>query len=71
MSRLLTSFIGKLFGRSALNEQKDHEVEPMDKRSVTEMDFEQMEKRLRPRIMQMGREFFGSQRQRRSFKKHG
>ena len=60
MSRLLTSFIGKLFGRSALNKQKDHEVEPMDKSRMTEKEFEQMEKRLRPRIMQMGREFFGS-----------
>lgn len=60
MSRLLTSFIGKLFGRSALYGQKDHEVEPMDKSRMTEMEFEQMENRLRPRIMQMGREFFGS-----------
>ena len=52
MSRLLTSFIGKLFGRSALNGQKDHEVESMDKSRMTEMEFEQMENRLRPRIMQ-------------------
>jgi len=60
MSRLLTSFIGKFFGRSALNKQKDHEVESMDKSRMTEMEFEQMENRMRPRIMQMGREFFGS-----------
>lgn len=60
MSRLLTSFMSKLFGRSALNGQKDQEVESMDKSHMTEMEFEQMEKRLRPRIMQMGREFFGS-----------
>ncbi len=60
MSRLLTSFIGKFFGRSALNKQKDHEVESMYKSRMTEMEFEQMENRMRPRIMQMGREFFGS-----------
>ena len=60
MSRLLTSFIGKLFGRSALYGQKDQEVVSLDKSRLTEMKFEQIEKRLRPRIMQMGREFFGS-----------
>ena len=59
-SRLLTSFIGKLFGRSALYGQNDQEVVSMDKSRLTEMKFEQTEKRLRPRIIQMGREFFGS-----------
>lgn len=32
----------------------------MEESRMTEMKFEQIEKRLRPRIMQMGREFFGS-----------
>lgn len=60
MSRLLTSFIGKLFGCSALYGQKDQKVETMDKSLMTEQEFEQMVERLRPRLMQMGREFFGS-----------
>lgn len=60
MSRLLTSFIGKLFGCSALYGQKDQKVGTMDKSQMTEQEFEQMVKRLRPRLMQMGREFFGS-----------
>ena len=33
----------------------------MEESRMTEMKFEQIEKRLRPRIMQMGREFFGSE----------
>ena len=60
MSRLLTSFIGKLLGCSALYGQKDQNVETMDKSLMTEQEFEQMVERLRPRLMQMGREFFGS-----------
>lgn len=40
MSRFLTSFIGKLLGRSALYGQKDQEVEPMDKSQMTEVEFE-------------------------------
>lgn len=60
MSRLLTSFKGKLFGCSALYGQKDQKVETMDKSLMTEQEFEQMVERLRPRLMQMGREFFGS-----------
>jgi len=60
MSRLLTSFIGKLFGCSALYGQKDQKVETMDKSLMTEQEFGQMVERLRPRLMQMGREFFGS-----------
>lgn len=32
----------------------------MNMNEMTEQEFEQMEKRLRPRLMQMGREFFGS-----------
>lgn len=32
----------------------------MDKNIITEQEFEQMVERLRPRLMQMGREFFGS-----------
>ena len=57
---LLTSFIGKLWGRSALYGQKAHEVIKMDKSVMTEHEFEKMVERLRPRLMQMGREFFGS-----------
>jgi RNA polymerase sigma factor (sigma-70 family) len=60
MSRLLTSFIGKLFGCFALYGQKDQKVETMDNYQMTEQEFEQMVERMRPRLIQMGREFFGS-----------
>lgn len=60
MSRLLTSFIGKLFGRSALYRQTNQKAKTMDKSVMTEQEFEQMVKRMRPRLMQMGHEFFGS-----------
>ena len=32
----------------------------MNKEHTNELEFAQIEKRLRPRLMQMGREFFGS-----------
>ena len=58
--RLLTSFIGKLFGASALYRQTNQKANKMDKSVMTEQEFEQMVERMRPRLMQMGREFFGS-----------
>ena len=58
--RLLTSFIGKLFGASALYMQTNQKANKMDKSVMTEQEFEQMVERMRPRLMQMGREFFGS-----------
>ena len=60
MSRLLTSFMGKLFGCSAFNKQTNQEADTMDKSVMTEQEFEQLVERMRPRLMQMGREFFGS-----------
>lgn len=60
MSRFLTSFIGKFFGRSALYGQKDQNVTAMERNQMTEQEFEQLVERMRPRLMQMGREFFGS-----------
>ena len=60
MSHLLTSFIGKHFGRTALKKQKDQEVDVMDEQITSEKEFEQMVERMRPRLMHMGREFFGS-----------
>ena len=56
----LTSFIGKLFGRFALYGQKDQKATTMEDSQMTEQEFEQLVERLRPRLMQMGREFFGS-----------
>ena len=60
MSNDLTSFIGKLPGCSALNKQKNQEEIKMDNSVMTELDFEQLVEKMRPRLMQMGREFFGS-----------
>ena len=47
-------------GHSALYVQKDQEETTMEKSQMTEQEFEQMVEHLRPRLMQMGREFFGS-----------
>ena len=58
--RLLTSFMGKLFVGSALYRQTNQKANKMDKSVMTEQEFEQMVEHLRPRLMQMGREFFGS-----------
>lgn len=60
MSPFLTSFMGKLLGRSALFRQTNPKTQMMDKSVMTEQEFEQMVKRMRPRLMQMGHEFFGS-----------
>lgn len=60
MSNDLTSFIGKLPGCSALNKQKNQEELKMDNSVMTELEFEQLVEKMRPRLMQMGREFFGS-----------
>ena len=60
MYRLLTSFIGKLLGRSALYGQTNQENTSMDTSVMTEQEFERIVDRLRPRLLQMGREFFGS-----------
>ena len=40
--------------------QKNQEAYKMEKDMMTEAEFEQMVERMRPRLMQMGREFFGS-----------
>ena len=56
----LTSFIGKLLGRFALYGQKDQETTTMEDSLMTEQEFEQLVECLRPRLMLMGREFFGS-----------
>ena len=60
MSPFLTSFMGKLLGRSALFRQTNPKTQMMDKSVMTEQEFEQKVKGMRPRLMQMGREFFGS-----------
>ena len=60
MSPFLTSFMGKLLGRSALFRQTNQKAKTMDKSVMTEQEFEQKVKGMRPRLMQMGREFFGS-----------
>lgn len=52
--------MGKLFGCSAFNKQTNQEADTMDKSVMTEQEFEQLVERMRPRLMQMGREFFGS-----------
>lgn len=52
--------MGKLLGRSALFRQTNQKAKTMDKSVMTEQEFEQMVKRMRPRLMQMGHEFFGS-----------
>lgn len=60
MSPFLTSFMGKLLGRSALFRQTNQKAKTMDKSVMTEQEFEQKVKGMRPRLMQMGHEFFGS-----------
>ena len=52
--------MGKLLGRSALFRQTNPKTQMMDKSVMTEQEFEQKVKGMRPRLMQMGREFFGS-----------
>lgn len=52
--------MGKLLGRSALFRQTNQKAKTMDKSVMTEQEFEQKVKGMRPRLMQMGREFFGS-----------
>lgn len=60
MNTFLTSFMGKLLGRSALYEQNNQEAMTTERHIMSEHEFEQMVIRLRPRLMQMGRDFFGS-----------
>jgi RNA polymerase sigma factor (sigma-70 family) len=60
MSQNLTSFIGKLSRCSALYKQNNQEENTMDNSVMTEQEFEQLAEKMRPRLMQMGREFFGS-----------
>ena len=60
MNTFLTSFMGKLLGRSALYEQNNQETMTTERHIMSEHEFEQMVMRLRPRLMQMGRDFFGS-----------
>ena len=52
--------MGKLLGRSALYEQNNQETMTTERHIMSEHEFEQMVMRLRPRLMQMGRDFFGS-----------
>lgn len=52
--------MGKLFGGSALYRQTNQKANKMDKSVMTEQEFEQMVERMRPRLLLMGHEFFGS-----------
>ena len=60
MLQNLTSFIGKLSGCSALYKKTNQEENTMDNSVMTEQEFDQLVEKMRPRLMQMGREFFGS-----------
>ena len=52
--------MGEDLGRFALNEQKPQTTDMMETDVMTGQEFKQMVERMRPRLMQMGREFFGS-----------
>lgn len=52
--------MGEDLGRFALNGQKPQTTDMMETDVMTGQEFKQMVERMRPRLMQMGREFFGS-----------
>ena len=52
--------MGEDLGRFALNGQKPQTTDTMETDVMTGQEFKQMVERMRPRLMQMGREFFGS-----------
>ena len=52
--------MGEDLGRFALNGQKPQTTDMMETDVMTGQEFKQMVARMRPRLMQMGREFFGS-----------
>lgn len=52
--------MGEDLGRFALNGQKPQTMDMMETDVMTGQEFKQMVERMRPRLMQMGREFFGS-----------
>ena len=52
--------MGEDLGLFALNGQKPQTMGTMETDVMTGQEFKQMVERMRPRLMQMGREFFGS-----------
>ena len=52
--------MGEDLGHFALNGQKPQTMDMMETDVMTGQEFKQMVERMRPRLMQMGREFFGS-----------
>ena len=52
--------MGEDLGRFALNGQKPQTTDMMETDVMTGQEFKQMVERMRPRLMQMGHEFFGS-----------
>ena len=52
--------MGEDLGLFALNGQKPQTMDMMETDVMTGQEFKQMVERMRPRLMQMGREFFGS-----------
>ena len=52
--------MGEDLGRFALYGQKTQTMDTMETDVMTGQEFKQMVERMRPRLMQMGREFFGS-----------
>ena len=52
--------MGEDLGLFALNGQKTQTMDTMETDVMTGQEFKQMVERMRPRLMQMGREFFGS-----------
>ncbi len=52
--------MGEYLGLFALNGQKPQTMDMMETDVMTGQEFKQMVERMRPRLMQMGREFFGS-----------
>lgn len=52
--------MGEDLGRFALNGQKPQTTDMMETDVMAGQEFKQMVERMRPRLMQMGREFFGS-----------
>lgn len=52
--------MGEDLGLFALNGQKPQTMDTMETDVMTGQEFKQMVERMRPRLMQMGREFFGS-----------
>ncbi len=53
--------MGEDLGLLALNGQKPQTMDTMETDVMTGQEFKQMVERMRPRLMQMGREFFGSE----------